>query len=178
MRLILQTRYDTSILTKYIQILIDQAGLGRACTSVVTEYRLRKQEHTAKYTIEIDRMSSNEIEEQLNELLWSYRLFHIADVDKQAEDKKLADRSELAWDTLQAAFGSKEQLTEAYLRDESDGAEKKIQRQLKIWADELQWPVESFEDDSFVGANTIGEYKSKLREFLGGNLWPFIKVIR
>ncbi|KAL2063117.1 hypothetical protein VTL71DRAFT_6189 [Oculimacula yallundae] len=43
--------------------LADTAGLGAACTSVVTEYMSRLPEHTARYTIEIDRMTDLEIEE-------------------------------------------------------------------------------------------------------------------
>lgn len=159
-----------------------KAGLGAACTSVVTEYRLRKQEHTSKYTIEIDRMTDIEIEEELRELLWSYRYFHIYDLDEKEitadEQNRLEDQSKLAWDTLRAAFGSKRRLTHAYLQDSSVGAEERIQQTLKSWTTELQWPGDSYESGWVGSADTVEECNRKTQQFLTGNLWPFIKVIR
>jgi hypothetical protein len=161
---------------------MDKAGVGEACTSVVTEYRLRKQGQTAKYTIEIDRMTDHEIEGQLRELLWSYRCFHLFDLDDKgmtADDQKLLeDQSKVAWQTLKAAFESKSELTEEYLRDNSAGAEDKIHQQLQLWADVLQWPEGSYESGWQGIANTADECKEKIKPFLTGNLWPFIKIIR
>ncbi|PVH75179.1 hypothetical protein DL98DRAFT_658308 [Cadophora sp. DSE1049] len=162
--------------------LADTAGLGAACTSVVTEYRSRRPEHTAKYTIEIDRMTDSEIEDLLNELLWSYRFFHITDLDDQNmridEQTRLEAQSKLAWDTLQAAFGSHRELTEIYLQDTSSGAEARIKDQLKLWTRALEWPGDSHESGWLGTAETVSECKSKTRQFLMGNLWPFIKIIR
>jgi hypothetical protein len=162
--------------------LTDQSGLGAACTKVVTEYRLRTPEHTAKYTIEIDRMTDVEIEEQLRELLYSYRSFHIMDVDDKDmsadEQKRLEMRSTLAWDTLKSAFGSKQELTEKYLRDGSSGAEERLQEKLQHWTNELVWPGDSYESGWLGTAGSAEECKHKTQQFLGGNLWPFIKIIR
>ncbi|KAH7323547.1 hypothetical protein BKA65DRAFT_70778 [Rhexocercosporidium sp. MPI-PUGE-AT-0058] len=162
--------------------LADTAGLGAACTSVVTEYRLRLPKHSAKYTIEIDRMTNSEIEEQLRELLWSYRFFHITDLDDQGiradEQARLEAQSKLAWDTLQAAFGPQRELTETYLQDPSDGAENRIQNKLKEWSSDLRWPDESHESGWLGSAETVDDCKNRTRKFLTGNLWPFIKVIR
>lgn len=159
-----------------------QAGIGIACTNVVTEYRLRKLGQTAKYTIEIDRMTDAEIEEQLRELVWSYRNFHLWDLDEKgltADDQKhLENKSKLAWDTLTSAFGSRKELTETYLKDSSDGADKKIQQQLKLWTDSLQWPADSNQSGWHGSAKDVKEYTSKMHQFLTGTLWPFIKVIR
>jgi hypothetical protein len=159
-----------------------QAGLGRACTIVVTEYRNRKREHTAKYTIEVDCMTEEEIDEQLRELLWSYRQFYLCDLDDKGvsadEQKHLQEQSKLAWDTLYAAFGSKGILTEKYLQDPSDGAEERIKAQLKTWTKELQWPVE-IEKGGWLGtADSAEDCNIQTQRFLGGNLWPFVKVIR
>lgn len=158
------------------------AGLGAACTSVVTEYQLRKPGQSAKYTIEIDRMTDSEIEEQLQELLWSYRKFHIWDLDKENltadEQKHLEDKAKLAWDTLKSAFGSRRELTETYLKDTSDGAEGRIQQQLKLWTDSLQWPGDSHQNGWLGSAENVEEYNEKTKQFLAGTLWPFIKVMR
>jgi hypothetical protein len=127
-------------------------------------------------------MADSEIEEQLRELLWSYRCFHISDLDEKGmtadEQKRLEDQSKLAWDTLQAAFGSNKELTEDYLRDTSTGAEERIQQQLKVWTNLLQWPGDSYESKWLGSADTVDECKKKMQQFLTGNLWPFIKVIR
>jgi hypothetical protein len=159
-----------------------QGGLGKACTSIVTEYRLRKLGQSAKYTIEIDRMTDDEIEEQLRELLRSYRNFHMWDLDEKGmigdDQRRLAEKSKLAWDTLKSAFGSRRELTETYLKDSSDGAEERIQQQLKSWTDSLQWPGDSSQSGWLGSAETVQEYNRKTKEFLTGTLWPFIKVIR
>ena len=57
------------------------SGLGAACTSIVTEYRLKTHEQPTKYTIEVDLMTDQEIAEQLHELLWSYRQFYLCDLN-------------------------------------------------------------------------------------------------
>jgi len=159
-----------------------QSGLGKACTNVVTEYRLRTHEQSAKYAIEIDLMTLAQIKEQLRELLWSYRDFHLSDLDKKGltadEQKSLEAKSNLAWATLNAAFGHKKEFTETYLKDSSDGAAERIQQQLKLWTDSIQWPGESQQSMWCGNAETVEEYHKMTRQFLDGTLWPFIKVIR
>jgi len=148
----------------------------------VTEYRLRKREHTAKYTIEIDRMTEEEIDEQLKEVLWSYRQFYLCKFDSMSitldEQRKLEDQSKVAWDTLQAAFGIKSSLTKEFLIDNSDGAEPRIRKQLEDWAHQLHWPAQTQSGGWLGSADTSEECEKKTRQFLTGNLWPFIKVIR
>ena len=127
-------------------------------------------------------MTDSEIEEQLQELLWSYRKFHIWDLDKENltadEQKHLEDKPKLAWDTLKSAFGSRRELTETYLKDTSDGAEGRIQQQLKLWTDSLQWPGDSHQNGWLGTAENVEEYNEKTKQFLTGTLWPFIKVMR
>ncbi|KAL2063118.1 hypothetical protein VTL71DRAFT_6190 [Oculimacula yallundae] len=94
------------------------------------------------------------------------------------EQTRLEAKSKLAWDTLYAAFGSKPELTENYLRDTSDGAEARIQRKLQDWTATLEWPGDSHESGWLGTAETVSECKDQTRRFLSGNLWPFIKVIR
>ncbi|KAH6696399.1 hypothetical protein BKA61DRAFT_683102 [Leptodontidium sp. MPI-SDFR-AT-0119] len=137
------------------------AGLGGACTNVVTEYRLRKPGQSAKYTIEKDQMTDVEIEEQLPD-----------------EQKRLEDQSKLAWNTLKAAFGSRRELTEEYLKDHSAGAKERIQQQLRLWTNGLQWPGDSLQRRWLESADTVEECNRKTQQFLTRNLWPFIKVMR
>ncbi|KAE9378236.1 hypothetical protein N431DRAFT_554494 [Stipitochalara longipes BDJ] len=73
------------------------------------EYPLRKPSHTVRYRIEIDRMTEVEIDEQLRELVWSYRQFILYDREVTAEEQKHLERqAKVAWDTLRAAFGDEE----------------------------------------------------------------------
>jgi hypothetical protein len=148
----------------------------------VTEYRLRQPQHKANYTIEIDCMTETEIEEQVEELLWSYRQFHLCDLDAKDftadELRRFDEESKVAWDTLKAAFGTKAELTEEYLRDSSDGAAERIQAQLKEWTKQLHWPAELKHGGWLGTADTAKECNNEARQFLTGSLWPFVKVIR
>jgi hypothetical protein len=127
-------------------------------------------------------MTDVEIEKQLRELLWSYRNFYLWDLDEKGftadEQKRLENKSKLAWDTLKAAFGSRRELTEAFLKDSGEEAEAKIQQQLKLWTESIQWPGDSQQSGWLGSAETVEEYNRKTYQFLTGTLWPFIKVIR
>ncbi len=77
-----------------------QSGMGTACTSVVMEYRLRRHLQTAKYTIEIERMTGDEINKQLRELLKSYQQYFLYDLDSKSftadEQNRLEKQSKVA----------------------------------------------------------------------------------
>jgi hypothetical protein len=156
--------------------------LGEACTSVVTEYHNRKREHTAKYTVEIDCMTDDEIDELLRELLWNYRQYYVCDLNAQDvtadEKKEFEEQSKLAYGTLQAVFGSNKILTKEYLQDSSDGAEGRIKAQLKTWTKRLKWPVDKQKGKWLGTTDNVEKLNEKPREFSSGNLWPFVKVIR
>jgi hypothetical protein len=163
-------------------LLIIKAGMGSACTSVVTEYRHSQNHHKSKYTVEIDCMTDDEINDQLQELLRSYRRFHLCDLDKTHttadEANQLRSQSQLAWDTLQAAFGSHRELTKEYLIDNSPGAEQRIQGQLRALILSLDWPEGAREGTWSGAADSVLECTRKTTEFLSRNIWPFIKIIR
>jgi len=130
----------------------------------------------------MERMTNDEIDDQLRELLWSYRCFHIANSDGKDmtmnEQELLKKRSKQAWDTLQAAFASKEGLTEDYLKDTSPGADERIRLQLTTWTKELQWP-EGFNERMWrASANTVEEVQKRMEHSLSGILWPFITIVR
>lgn len=130
-------------------------------------------------------MTNKEIEEQLRELLWSYRNFHLWDLEKEGSDlrtleaqQQLEKKAKIAWDTLNSAFGSSKELTEKYLQDKSDGAEERIHKQLKLWTDSLVWPADTDQNKWQGTAESVEEYEETVGQFLAGNLWPFIRVIR
>lgn len=127
-------------------------------------------------------MTDDEIEELVRELLWSYRQFYVCDlneIDVKADERdELEEQSKLAFDTLRAAFGSNEVLTEEYLQDSSGGAEGRINAQLISWTKQLKWPVERHEGKWLGTADNVENLNEKPREFSSGNLWPFVKVIR
>ena len=127
-------------------------------------------------------MTDKEIDEQLRELLWSYRQFHLYDLNSNDvtadEQQSLEEQSKLAWSTLHAAFGHENLLTETFLRDTSPGAEEKLQEQLMQWTGRLPWPVNCRENGWFGTAETVETCNDQLESFRTGNLWPFVKVMR
>ena len=153
---------------------------GSACTSVVTEYRHRTNRHTEPYTIEVEYMNDAEISDQISELLYSYRELYIEGTEEAAsaaEYKDYQSRSELAWHTLEAAFGHRKELTPEYLQDKSEGAVDRIFKQLKTWASEFDWPGDR-KGVWISSASVAKECSKKASIFAKASLWPFTKVIR
>lgn len=125
-------------------------------------------------------MTCVEISEHLKTLLWSYRLFHDPHIRGDSplpEQSRLENQSRIAWETLSAAFGSRNLLTESFLQDTTVGAEDRICQQLAAWTDELQWPQDSA-DGWYGSANTMEELSELMEPFVDSSLYPFIKVIR
>ncbi|KAH0543399.1 hypothetical protein FGG08_002257 [Glutinoglossum americanum] len=169
-----------------INSLLDQPGLaktsggGSACTSIVTEYRCKTDRHTEPYTIEVRYMDSAKIQNQIEELIWSYRQLYIEGTEQQASDfeyKRYQSESELAWHTLEAAFGHRKELTPEYLQDSSKGAVDRISKQLTTWAHELDWPGDG-KGVWISTAATVKECGEKTSIFAKSYLWPFTEVIR
>ncbi|KAH0556617.1 hypothetical protein GP486_005549 [Trichoglossum hirsutum] len=144
------------------------------------EFRHRANQFTEPYTIEVEYMNNAEICEQLKELLWSYRQLYIEGTESAASDaeyKTYQSQSELAWHTLEAAFGHREELIPEYLQDGSEGAVNRIYEQLRTWACEIDWPGDGQGKWSST-ARTAKECNQKMSVFAGNSLWPFTKVIR
>lgn len=142
---------------------------------MVTEYRLCKREHVAKYTFEVDCMTDDEIDDQLRELVWSCRQHSSHEHATEDDINKLNEQAKVARDTLQAAFGSRENFNEL-ITNIPRGAEEEIPKQLRSWIDE-SWPSEKRNDGWSGTAETVNEYHKKTKKFLD-NHWPFVKVIR
>ena len=147
------------------------------------EYRQKKPSHTAPFTIEAEYLSSTEIEELIEELVWSFRKPYIPypeEEDKPSKDEQENNQkeSDQAWSALEAAFGHKDSFSRAFLSDMAEGASAKITKQLLKWSKEIEWPDDGesgFWEDT---AETIDECSEKTSVFMENRLWPFTKIIR
>ncbi|PQE31814.1 tat pathway signal sequence protein [Rutstroemia sp. NJR-2017a WRK4] len=155
---------------------------GSACTSVAMEYRQKKPSHTAPFTIEAEYLSSTELEELIEELLWSFRKPFIPYSEKDEPSKEEYENNEkesdLAWSALETAFGHKDSFSREFLSNMTEGASAKITKQLLKWSKEIEWPDDGesgFWEDT---AETIDECSEKTSVFMENRLWPFTKIIR
>ena len=158
--------------------------MGSACTSVVTEYRQKSAEHSAPITVEVEHLSSSEIDELIKELVWNYRKLYLPGVEDDtvsAEEYQQYQReSDLAWNTLEAAFKHRREFKQDLLRDMSDGAVDRIVGQLISWTEDLEWPEGNGNANGVwkSTAQTAEECCEKTTAFMGDRLWPFTKIIR
>ena len=159
-----------------------QEDIGTACTSVVTEYRHKTKDHTAPITIEVEYLSNPEIEELINELLWTYRQLFLPQVEQDKVDAKDYARyqreSEQAWSALEAAFKHQSQFGKEWLTDMSEGALETMTQQLIQWRRQLDWPVGGHAGIWRSTANTAMECCKKTSVFMNDRFWPFTKIIR
>lgn len=139
--------------------------MGAACTSVVTEYRLKKSEHKARIIIEVEYLSMGEIEDLVKEVLWSYRRKHLLaaqdDDISDGEQAKLERESDEAWSSLEAAFSHHKGFSKEWLtNDMSEEGLAMVTEQILQWAQEINWPAGA---DSGVWASTA-DTADELRE--------------
>ncbi|KAL4800535.1 hypothetical protein BDV19DRAFT_72190 [Aspergillus venezuelensis] len=126
-----------------INALLDHEGLtrssgnGAACTSVVTEFRHIDEVHPDSFTIVADFMNDAEMRELLRELVRNYRMRHTRAFDEvtdQEESQRITLLSQRAWATLDSLFPHEAELTEEFLSNEDDQAERQILARLDVWA--------------------------------------------
>ncbi|KAM0549484.1 hypothetical protein ACHAPJ_009300 [Fusarium lateritium] len=156
--------------------------IGSACTSVVTEYRQKKAEHTDPITIEVEYLSAPGVRELIKELLWSYRQLFLPGVESSETSEQDYNRymreSEQAWSALHAAFKHKRQFTQKYAQDMSDGASERITDQLIEWARQTEWPRGGADGFWTSTAQTAEECVEHTKLFMQDKFWPFTKIIR
>ncbi|KAJ5950769.1 uncharacterized protein N7479_009182 [Penicillium vulpinum] len=173
------------------QSLARSSGEGAACTCVVTEFRHVDINHTGPFTIEAQFMTTQEMKELLEELLSSFRDFHITssfqELKSQEEQHKCRDSADRAWETFQSLFSNQPRLTMEFLSDDSDGAESTLLAELERWAyaglalrpggsDALEYSAiagnlkECKDTLDLLTASSMGDGKPAL--------WPFVKLIR
>ncbi|EON64079.1 hypothetical protein W97_03309 [Coniosporium apollinis CBS 100218] len=157
---------------------------GAACTSVVTEYRQKTDIHSAPITIEVERMSGQEIDNLVEVLVWNYRRLYLPGLENEtvsAEDyKHYQKESERAWSWLEPAFKHRQEFNETFLRNMSEGALEEIIDRLKKWAKNLDWrdgenPNNCVQTST---AATAAECCDITAAFMQDRLWPFTKIIR
>ncbi|EXJ86047.1 hypothetical protein A1O1_06416 [Capronia coronata CBS 617.96] len=166
--------------------------IGEACTSVVTEYRLKTQEQQAPITIEVEYLSKQEIEQHLEELTWSYRnLFLVKQAneagslrDEQGRQtlsdkdyERIEREAEHAWSALEAAFGHHAGFGREMLTDRSQDVPS-IVAKLARWSQELEWPEGDQEGFWTTTATDADECCEKTSIFMNNRFWPFTKIIR
>jgi len=167
---------------RYQFLLLRQGDSGAACTSVVTEYRQKTKDHTAPITIEVEYLSSSEIEELIKELLWNYRQLFLPGMEKDEVDAKdylrCQKESAQAWSALQAAFKHQKLFKKEFLSDMSEGALEKVTDQLIQWTRDLDWPEGGINGVWKSTANTADECCKKTSVFMEDMFWPFTKIVR
>ncbi|RMZ42023.1 hypothetical protein CA14_010444 [Aspergillus flavus] len=174
---------------------VDQEGLARssgdgaACTSVVTEFRHTDARHPYRYAIEVDYMDEEEVNELLEELVQSFRMYYTdfyRDVTGVEEQERIRDGSTRAWSTLNSLFRDQPELTHQFLSDQTDGALSRILAQLKDWAAQscTRRPGGAALQHTIIPGN-VQECSSHLdmltmdpRDESEAAIWPFIKLIR
>lgn len=148
----------------------------------MTEYRHRREHHTAPITIEVEYLSHVGIEDLLRELLWSYRQLYLplveSDETSEQDYARYQRESDYAWSALQAAFGHQTDFTKEFLRDMSDGASDRIIDHLIRWSREIEWPNGGEGGIWTSTATTADECCEKTKIFMQDKLWPFTKIIR
>jgi hypothetical protein len=148
----------------------------------VTEYRQKTKDHTAPITIEVEYLSSSEIEELIKELVWNYRQLFLPEVEADSVDARDYMRyqreSEQAWSALEAAFSHKETFKQEFLSDMSEGALERVTDQLIQWTRDLDWPEDGNSGMWKSTADTAEECCEKTSIFMQDRFWPFTKIIR
>lgn len=152
---------------------------GSAVTSFVTEYRHRSKQHKHAFTMEVEYLNETEINEQLHELLWSYRQFFTIDkeTDVNARDYEQMEReSALALATLRGVFGSRTETEPESLQ--AKDAFDSILSQLKGLARAIQWPEGAKDGKWSSTAETAEHCHDQTGAFMKEGLWPFTKIVR
>ncbi|KAI4118167.1 MAG: hypothetical protein LQ345_001717 [Seirophora villosa] len=115
-------------------------------TDLAHKYRHRSAQHTAPFTVEAEYCDQDEFDNQLLELLVSYRELHQPGLAKELEAKEqqyreIERKSEVAFSTLQSIFPDRAEVTNENLLDDGDGAFERIFDSLRRLAKKIEWPV-------------------------------------
>ncbi|OBT59443.1 hypothetical protein VE04_00611 [Pseudogymnoascus sp. 24MN13] len=157
--------------------------IGAACTSIVTEYRLKTANHKAPITIDVEYLSVTEIEELLKELLWSFRRMYLPNAEDeniiQSEYDQMERESAEAWSSLEAAFSHHEEFSKDWLtKDMTEEGLAMVTDQVIQWSHELDWPAGADSGKWTSTADTADECYEKTGVFMEDRFWPFTKIIR
>ncbi|KAL8696199.1 MAG: hypothetical protein Q9224_002922 [Gallowayella concinna] len=156
---------------------------GSAVTSFVTEYHRRSPYHSAPFTIEVEYCNPEEIDEQLHELLVSYRELYQPGLEKELENneqlyREIETKSGVAASTLESIFPKRPEVTPIHLRDESEGAFERIYGELKRLAALIEWPSGAVNGKWEATASSASECHDKVAHFMEQGLWPLTNIVR
>ncbi|KAE8325321.1 hypothetical protein BDV39DRAFT_194466 [Aspergillus sergii] len=181
--------------SRLINSLLDQEGLARsssdgaACTSVVTEFRHTDARHPDRYTIEVDYMNEDEVNELLEALVQSFRMYYTdfyREVTSIEDQERIRNQSTRAWSTLNSLFRNQPELTHEFLSDQTDGALSGILEQLRDWAAQsyTRRPGGAALQHTIIPGN-VQECRYHLdmltmdpHDESEATIWPFIRLIR
>jgi hypothetical protein len=167
-----------------------QSGNGNACTCVVTEYHYLSLEHGYNYRIDVEYMTSEEIQELLSELLHSFRAFDAEgmQVTQSIEElEEIRKRAMNAKETLIGLFRNHTEITPLFLSDPSPGAQESILMNLNTLAKDLALQRPGSPDclTWSTTAETVDDVVDALIPFTrdpidSGTplLWPFVRIVR
>jgi hypothetical protein len=148
----------------------------------VTEYRRKRDSDNAPYTVEVERLEVPEMEDLLRQSVVDYRRYHLLDqngdeVPSAGEVEQLRVKAVQAWETLSAAFGSRDGCTEVLFQNAHMSTDE-LTRMVLEWKDQIVWP-EGFEHSTTIlPADNVDQCAGLLAESWLKWMWPFIKVVR
>lgn len=155
-----------------------QGSAGTAVTAFATEYRYQPAQEAPRFTVTAYCLNSEEIDENLRELLEDFRKPYLINRDElTAEEFRAAeDRSEAAKTIFQTAFVHFDDFSIEKVKYEEGGFENAFEC-LKTWARQLKWPDSTYNGKWEASANTERECQRKTTPFLTLGLWPFVKRV-
>jgi hypothetical protein len=159
-----------------------KGNLGAAATQYPTEYRQRGLQHSTKFHIEVEYMSTAEVHDYINELYWTCRKFYLLDAEETVDDgvyHKCEVDKDNAWQILCSIFENQAKsniLTEKLLQDQS---ENQSQEMLLQFTQTLEWPEGLQENGIFTAtAENMAAFKSQRRKIRNFKLQELVKVMR
>ena len=152
-------------------------------TSFVTEYHRRSYRHEAPFTIEVEYCNEAEINEQLHELLVSYRELYQPGIENELENneqlyQEIEKKSTVAASTLQSIFPDHPEVTPNQMKDQSEGAFERILQDLRRLASLIEWPKDAVNGRWTATAANASECHDKVAYFMRKGLWPLTNVVR
>jgi hypothetical protein len=157
---------------------------------VITEYRYRSAHHDEPFSIAIDYMTAEEIQELIEGLLRSFRACYIPgfqDIDDGNERRKIRVLSEIAWSTLYSMFRNQPLFNKKFLLGYPSAAEFPLLSVLQQWSADFlsrrpggptcrSWATSAFNIDDF--GEKLDPFVRDPVDDKASALWPFIRVIR
>lgn len=162
-------------------IRLSQGDQGSAVTSFVTEYRKRKANHTDNFTIEVEFATPEEINEQIHELLFSFRELYGEGLEAEGSDdlyRSIEKRSEIALSTLQSIFPNSPETDAEHLKGTRGHTFEQIEGGLQRLAEGLTWPEGSVNGKWTSSAIDASRCHDQVAQFMQNGLWPLTNIVR